>query len=129
MDGTQRPKFYSRCPRVHSFWSVLHSPVGKRSELASSPEGGVCHCHPWGGTVIPALLASCRQQKLWICMEFCGAGSLQDIYQGQRKTRDPGPLCPPLSTSPISLCFLGTAFLLTPHTMRPSLGPPLNNPR
>ena len=24
-----------------------------------------------------------RNTKLWICMEFCGGGSLQDIYQGK----------------------------------------------
>lgn len=24
-----------------------------------------------------------RRDKLWICMEYCGGGSLQDIYQGQ----------------------------------------------
>lgn len=23
-----------------------------------------------------------RNTKLWICMEYCGGGSLQDIYQG-----------------------------------------------
>lgn len=23
-----------------------------------------------------------RNNKLWICMEFCGGGSLQDIYHG-----------------------------------------------
>lgn len=23
-----------------------------------------------------------RRDKLWICMEFCGGGSLQDIYHG-----------------------------------------------
>lgn len=23
-----------------------------------------------------------RRDKLWICMEYCGGGSLQDIYQG-----------------------------------------------
>lgn len=23
-----------------------------------------------------------RKDKLWICMEYCGGGSLQDIYQG-----------------------------------------------
>lgn len=34
--------------------------------------------------VSPVILTvtPCRLQKLWICMEFCGAGSLQDIYQG-----------------------------------------------
>lgn len=25
-----------------------------------------------------------RRDKLWICMEYCGGGSLQDIYQGER---------------------------------------------
>lgn len=24
-----------------------------------------------------------RRDKLWICMEYCGGGSLQDIYQGK----------------------------------------------
>lgn len=24
-----------------------------------------------------------RRDKLWICMEYCGGGSLQDIYQGE----------------------------------------------
>ena len=23
-----------------------------------------------------------RKDRLWICMEFCGGGSLQDIYHG-----------------------------------------------
>uniref|UniRef100_A0A8C5TDB8 Mitogen-activated protein kinase kinase kinase kinase n=1 Tax=Malurus cyaneus samueli TaxID=2593467 RepID=A0A8C5TDB8_9PASS len=26
-----------------------------------------------------------RRDKLWICMEFCGGGSLQDIYHGTKK--------------------------------------------
>ena len=26
-----------------------------------------------------------RQDRLWICMEFCGGGSLQDIYHGERE--------------------------------------------
>lgn len=26
-----------------------------------------------------------RRDKLWICMEFCGGGSLQDIYHGKTK--------------------------------------------
>lgn len=26
-----------------------------------------------------------RANKLWICMEFCGGGSLQDIYHGERE--------------------------------------------
>uniref|UniRef100_A0A3P9DT85 Protein kinase domain-containing protein n=1 Tax=Maylandia zebra TaxID=106582 RepID=A0A3P9DT85_9CICH len=25
-----------------------------------------------------------RANKLWICMEFCGGGSLQDIYHGEK---------------------------------------------
>lgn len=25
-----------------------------------------------------------RRDKLWICMEYCGGGSLQDIYQGMK---------------------------------------------
>lgn len=24
-----------------------------------------------------------RRDRLWICMEYCGGGSLQDIYQGK----------------------------------------------
>ena len=24
-----------------------------------------------------------RKDRLWICMEFCGGGSLQDIYHGE----------------------------------------------
>lgn len=32
-----------------------------------------------------------RRDKLWICMEFCGGGSLQDIYH---------------CTGPLSQCFL-----------------------
>lgn len=27
-----------------------------------------------------------RKDKLWICMEFCGGGSLQDIYHGEETT-------------------------------------------
>lgn len=27
--------------------------------------------------------STCRANKLWICMEFCGGGSLQDIYHGK----------------------------------------------
>uniref|UniRef100_A0A8C2RGS4 Mitogen-activated protein kinase kinase kinase kinase n=1 Tax=Capra hircus TaxID=9925 RepID=A0A8C2RGS4_CAPHI len=27
-----------------------------------------------------------RRDKLWICMEFCGGGSLQDIYHGKTKS-------------------------------------------
>lgn len=26
-----------------------------------------------------------RRDKLWICMEFCGGGSLQDIYHGMSR--------------------------------------------
>lgn len=29
------------------------------------------------------LLFLCRRDRLWIAMEFCGGGSLQDIYHGQ----------------------------------------------
>lgn len=46
-------------------------------------------------------------------MEFCGAGSLQDIYQGER--RGPGiQAAPPLqSTSPVSVFESpGTALLV-----------------
>lgn len=28
-------------------------------------------------------ISICRSNKLWICMEFCGGGSLQDIYHGE----------------------------------------------
>uniref|UniRef100_A0A3B4ZLW1 Protein kinase domain-containing protein n=1 Tax=Stegastes partitus TaxID=144197 RepID=A0A3B4ZLW1_9TELE len=27
-----------------------------------------------------------RANKLWICMEFCGGGSLQDVYHGEKYT-------------------------------------------
>uniref|UniRef100_A0A3Q1EH13 Protein kinase domain-containing protein n=1 Tax=Acanthochromis polyacanthus TaxID=80966 RepID=A0A3Q1EH13_9TELE len=32
-----------------------------------------------------------RANKLWICMEFCGGGSLQDIYHGVKLTLVQGP--------------------------------------
>lgn len=68
---------------MHTSWPILtllcygnrHSMVGRGSEIA---QGGLTTI------VIPALSMSYRLQKLWICMEFCGAGSLQDIYQGQK---------------------------------------------
>lgn len=50
-----------------------HPLVGRVSEIALGSLTTI---------VIPALLTPYRLQKLWICMEFCGAGSLQDIYQG-----------------------------------------------
>uniref|UniRef100_A0AAY4A021 Protein kinase domain-containing protein n=1 Tax=Denticeps clupeoides TaxID=299321 RepID=A0AAY4A021_9TELE len=28
---------------------------------------------------------TCHQNKLWICMEYCGGGSLQDVYHGKIK--------------------------------------------
>ena len=28
-------------------------------------------------------LICCSREKLWICMEYCGGGSLQDIYHGE----------------------------------------------
>ncbi|KAF6321387.1 mitogen-activated protein kinase kinase kinase kinase 3 [Rhinolophus ferrumequinum] len=30
-----------------------------------------------------------RRDKLWICMEFCGGGSLQDIYHGWLQKSQP----------------------------------------
>lgn len=31
----------------------------------------------------PALCPRPRNDRLWICMEFCGGGSLQEIYHGE----------------------------------------------
>lgn len=45
---------------------------------------------PTGNDLLLLLLSllNChRLQKFWICMEFCGAGSLQDIYQGEKKAK------------------------------------------
>lgn len=36
----------------------------------------------WTQSLTLSFLSSCRANKLWICMEFCGGGSLQDIYHG-----------------------------------------------
>ena len=42
----------------------------------------VCVCLPL--TLVPTTYPSqsYRRDKLWIAMEFCGGGSLQDIYHG-----------------------------------------------
>lgn len=56
-------------------------------------------------------------------MEFCGAGSLQDIYQGERKGKgDLGST--PSSVPPISLglCLLERSFWSTFPTRTPDLG-------
>ena len=56
----------------------------------------------------------CRLQKLWICMEFCGAGSLQDIYQGEWRGEEiQAALGPPIHLScPSTLVSPGTVFLV-----------------
>lgn len=73
------------------------------------------------------LLLNCRLQKFWICMEFCGAGSLQDIYQGERKGKgDPGST--PSSTVPpvsLGLCLLGPSSWPTFPARSPTWGPGL----
>ena len=29
------------------------------------------------------MMFGCRREKLWIAMEYCGGGSMQDIYHGK----------------------------------------------
>lgn len=38
---------------------------------------------PWLLNIINPLHVVTRGDKLWIAMEFCGGGSLQDIYHGR----------------------------------------------
>lgn len=38
------------------------------------------HCLNEG--VVTENWSVCRRDKLWISMEYCGGGSLQDIYHG-----------------------------------------------
>lgn len=33
-------------------------------------------------------LSARRANKLWICMEFCGGGSLQDVYHGKNPSEE-----------------------------------------
>lgn len=40
-----------------------------RRQLYCRPMRHFCYC--------------CRRDKLWICMEYCGGGSLQDIYHSE----------------------------------------------
>lgn len=37
----------------------------------------------------PALCPCPRNDRLWICMEFCGGGSLQEIYHGEGQDSRP----------------------------------------
>ena len=51
-------------------------------------------------------------------MEFCGAGSLQDIYQGERKGKGihVAP-APPIPLSSLPLCLLGLSLRSIFHTV------------
>lgn len=83
---------------VHRGW-FLHHPTGDRhcKELQTSQHSSLLwqlhtvnrlsHTTLSGqGPTVHSSVCSpvCRAHKLWICMEFCGGGSLQDIYQGEK---------------------------------------------
>uniref|UniRef100_A0AAY4DQL4 non-specific serine/threonine protein kinase n=1 Tax=Denticeps clupeoides TaxID=299321 RepID=A0AAY4DQL4_9TELE len=54
-----------------------------------------------------------RANKLWICMEYCGGGSLQDIYHGEC-TMIRRIICK-LSDNEMHLSFQGANILLNDH--------------
>ena len=33
--------------------------------------------------ILTMMMFGCRREKLWIAMEYCGGGSMQDIYHGK----------------------------------------------
>lgn len=60
-------------------WPTLAATSGEVVYLLTS-ESPVCPalCQPQ--------LCLPRNDRLWICMEFCGGGSLQEIYHGESQT-------------------------------------------
>lgn len=62
---------------------ILYVYVGAEHELHSIREGLLpCDTDGFLRHEAEACVFACRNTKLWICMEFCGGGSLQDIYHG-----------------------------------------------
>lgn len=65
----------------------------------------------WPSPVPTPALCSPRNDRLWICMEFCGGGSLQEIYHGEGPAARPQRtrvFFPPLPFTP--------NFPLPPHS-------------
>ena len=63
------------------------------------------------------MMFGCRREKLWIAMEYCGGGSMQDIYHGklaQALCFTPGSLFP-LTDSLLAhiLCWLAELVQLS----------------
>uniref|UniRef100_A0A8C2Y7L8 non-specific serine/threonine protein kinase n=1 Tax=Coturnix japonica TaxID=93934 RepID=A0A8C2Y7L8_COTJA len=63
-----------------------------------------------------------RRDKLWICMEFCGGGSLQDIYHGIKgkmhrdiKVTDFGVSAQITATIAKRKSFIGTPYWMAPE--------------
>uniref|UniRef100_A0A8C2SZS4 Mitogen-activated protein kinase kinase kinase kinase 3 n=1 Tax=Coturnix japonica TaxID=93934 RepID=A0A8C2SZS4_COTJA len=73
------------------------------------------HCNEWFCSLF-------RRDKLWICMEFCGGGSLQDIYHGIKgkmhrdiKVTDFGVSAQITATIAKRKSFIGTPYWMAPE--------------
>lgn len=67
------------------WWPTLAAISGEAAYLPAHPQAApVWLCH----VPTPALCAP-RNDRLWICMEFCGGGSLQEIYHGEGQDSRP----------------------------------------
>lgn len=80
-----------------------------RWDTLSREPRSVCRDSAWR---LQTLCSLCRRDKLWISMEYCGGGSLQDIYHGEnsmhRNTntlRHICSLCVPSSVTHLSLSY------------------------
>ena len=62
----------------HSFCIDFYSVEQPRTD-------SYCPCYQYDSMIESCLFSLYRRDKLWICMEFCGGGSLQDIYHGRTK--------------------------------------------
>lgn len=78
---------FLQCRHIHNWWFWRSELISRklyfktsddvfllakfifRRQLYCRPMRHFCYC--------------CRRDKLWICMEYCGGGSLQDIYHSE----------------------------------------------